>query len=633
MGLRLYKIAELLNAAKAVIRGSGAQVGTEAGADLELTINAAARMLQSAQVAAAHIYEQLDPQRADAARRDQLADMLGLTFEKAATPARGLIAITLDPEGAVGGFVAKAGTELTFPGTCFVDGRARTYRLLADATAGGFILPDVKLGVGSGPHKLIPQSAAGASNLHEHTLLVVKTDLGTRRVFAAVKSANADQTLDLINPISGVVTPAATNRLYRYLDGAIAPAECITPGKAGNAPPVRFDDTESTIATVLPHGGIAIALLLEMSGGGDAVGPMDGDTARVVRLIEDTLAMPPSFGNPQHWREIALSCPDVDLDDAIVYQHVRGTGSIDIVCIGRSGGVRASAFPDTNLSFCGWGNNTRRIGTQQAERVRAWCLAQASYFDDIAVHSVEWDWRGNSYLDTSFGAFLQSSGGVEMEISHQDGYGPDCGVAFTVTPSTRHASRIYPAALATIDPALRPGHRIWARVSYRTSDLRSASAIVVTEVLKVAGDGSYAEIADVSALGPSAGALDGAELVVVQWGTAGPLTQPCVDAVYAYYDQLGPGSYTEPPRSPVYVQHFSSAISPVALGHAVTRWPPEGRRWASSLRASELRGQLLSIEGVRDVSVGPFGNLSGLLDFDAAVFQTLACVAVVPRST
>lgn len=636
MALKLYKISELVAAAKAVIRGAPATalVGTEEGTDIDLTINAAARLFQGTQVAAAHVAQQLDlsptdgSTPADAQRRDQLIDQLGLVFTRDATPARGLMAITFDPAVTAGGFRMTAGSEITFPAALFGDGVERTFRLLEDVNHGGYFNADLQLAVGSGIRKIVPVSADGVDNFYDRTLLIVKSDGGTATYWAAVRTANqADKSLDLIGSLHGNMTSASTNRLDQFVHNCVVAVECTTPGKIGNAPYVR-NDFEATMA-ILPF-ALGIGILLEMGGGGDAIADIDPDTSRVVRLIEDTLAMPPSFGNLQHWREIALSCPDVDLDDAVVFQHVRGPGTIDIVCIGRSGSVRSSTYPDANLSFCFWGNNARRIGDVQAQVVERWCQSQASYFDDIKVRSIEWDWRGNTYIDNSPDAFLQAANGVVVEITPQDGYGPDCGASVDVVPHMRHATNLYAASSGLqIDPRLQPGHRVWVTVGHATSDVRHAFATVVTEILSISTDRTIATIADVSDLGPGTTALDGGLLQVLRWGSAGPLTQPVIDAVFAYYDQLGPGSYTVPPQGPGFVQHFQSGVAPALPGDGLARWPAEGRRWNSSLRASEIRAAIMAIPGVHGALLAPVGDDGGLFDFDPAVFKTLACNGVV----
>jgi hypothetical protein len=628
-----YSIDELLDAAKAVLRGSVAGVGTEEGTDFDLTVNAAARLFHGTQVAGAHVLAQLDPEKADADRRDQLVGMLGLNFTREATPARGLIAIT-PSQGRDDPFTMLAGTEIVFPGEVFADGVERTYRTLSDVVY-TFSDQDVMLALGTGIRKLVPKVGAaagvGVGWIGARMLLVVST--GTAPYFDTenlfVRSVNLDdQSVDLLAAVrSAISVNDNTNRIFASSPNALVEAECTTPGAAGNAPYVvhRFVDESVDVAD-----GKLMATLVEMSGGGDAVGDIDVNSARVSARIEDTLAMPPGYGNAQHWRELALSCPDVDLDDVLVYQHVRGPGTIDLVCIGRRGSVRATAYPGVNLSFCGWGNNSRRIGEAQAARVTNWCRSQASYFDDLVARSVEWDWRGNAYPVANYGyAFREATSALELSIEAQPGYGPDCGKALDVTPYERHATRLYASTSgAQVDPSLRPGQRVWATVGHLGADKRHAFATVVTPILNIAGDRTYVEIADVSTLGPGEAAV----LSVLRWGSAGPLTEACVDAVFAYYDALGPGSYLEPPHSANYVAHYSSDIAPIETGQAVTRWPPEGRRWASSLRASELRAELLTIEGVSDVQLYPVGTLGGLIDFDPVVFCTLALTGVVPRS-
>jgi hypothetical protein len=623
-----YSLAELLAAAKAIIRGVDG-IGTEAGADLDLVVDAAARLFQGTQVAAAHIDQQADPSRADAQGRDQWVDLLGLQFAKPATPARGLVAFV--HSGGFGGpLFVPAGYVIDFPGSCFVDGVARSYRTTQDFTHVAAVTPatSYELASGSSIRKVRVKSADGVTALRGRALLSIATDDGARVCITASKRVNTeDQSVDLYNAMSGTLQSTANEQITQYVLNSVIEVECTEVGAVGNAP--RVIATYDASATA-PD----VVLLIEAGGGGDEVGDIDGDTARVVRMIEDTIAMPPAFGNAQHWREIALTCPDVDLDDAIVYQGVRGPGTMDIVCIGRSGSIRSSAFPDANLSFCGWGNNARRIGDAQVEILQSWCASHASYFDDIRVRSVEWDWRGNTLASGTLGAvsFLRAVCTVETRVTPQDGYGPDCGVTLDVTPYQRHASKLYsPTNGVRIDASLAAGQRVWVTVGPSTTDGHHSFATVVTTILSVDSDRMFVTVADLSAIGPAPNAYDNTALVALRWGSAGPLTQACLDATFAYFDGLGPGSYTEPPKGPGYMRHFNAFVTPALAGHAMTRWPAEGRRWSSGLRANELRASLLAVEGVKSVALAPVGASSEIVDFDATPLQTLALSGAVVR--
>lgn len=646
MTLRTYHIRELLAAGKAVARGI-AGIGTEYGKDTELTLHAAAHLFQGVQVAAMNVYEQLVPADADATRRDELAEDLGLTFERDASPARGLIAVTYSL-ATVGSFQLRAGTELTFPGTLFPDGEERTYRLLQDVVHGSYDTRAMKLSYGTGIHKLLPKSSQGTVPFADRDLLVVKPDLGTSTMFAVVRSNDLeDFSLDLATPIQGAidVNPSYTdgNLIDSSHRGIVVEAECVTPGNAGNAPRafLAVDHFPVLLGNGDPGGHINLrSMIVEMSGGGDAQGPADSDTARTTRLIEDTLACPPGLGNLQHWRELALSCPDVDLDDAVVYEHARGPGTIDIVCIGRSGSVRSTAFPDAHLAFVFGGNNQRAIGEVQAARVEAWVRARAGYFDDVRVRSMEWDWRGNVLHSTTAPlplAFVQLASGVVISILARDGYGPDAGVALDITPSIRHRTKLYAATFGgEVHPSLQLGQRVWVAVGPAKADLRHAFATVVTTIQGV--HSQYVSVPDLTALCPGLDALYGGELRALRWGTAGPLTQPVLDAAFAYFDQLGPGSYTEVPRGPNYAREFGSTA--VGLpGSGVLRWPPESRRWSSSVRESELRPRLLAIRGISAVGVTSEGLKADgtrdttIIDYEPAVFRTLALTGVIPKYT
>lgn len=625
----LYTIDELLTSAKAQVRGLIARVGTELGTDIDINVNAAVRLFQGAQVAAAHVHDQLDLRAtADADRRDSLVDQMGIVFAKPATTARGLVAFVRS--GGFGGpLFVPAGYVIDFPGTAFVDGVPRSYRTTQDFTHVPGVFPSTAyvLASGSSLRKLRVRVADGVTKLQGRALLLVAQDNGTTTCAVVSKGVNAeDQSVDLYAPLTGTLQHTVTEVIQLYELNAVVEVEAVEPGSVGNAGRVIVLFDPSTTA---PDG----VMLIETGGGGESVGDIDGDTERVVRVIEDTLAMPPGFGNAQHWREIALACPDVDIDDAVVYQDVRGPGTIDIVCIGRSGSIRSSSFPGANLSFCGWGNNARRVGDAAVEIIQAWCSSQASYFDDILVRGVEWDWRGNTLANADTAAFMSAVCAVDVVVTAQSGYEPDCGASIDVTPALRHPTNLYSDTPGVpIDDRLDVGQRVWVTVGPSTTDGHHAFATVVTTILSVDHDRMYVTVADLTAIAPPTSSWDSTYYYALRWGSAGPLTQPCLDAVFGYFDRLGPGSYTEPPRGPSYVQHFSSAASPSLPGHALTRWPPEGRRWGSGLRATELRAELLAVPGVQSVEISPAGSPGELVDFDATPMQTLALSGCVVRA-
>lgn len=628
MSLRVYRTSELLAAAKAAIRGTVSGVGTETGTDFDITLHAATRLLHGAQVAAAHVFEQLDPRTADAVNRDRMIDQYGLSFAKPATAARGLMAVFSDMEGP---YQLEAGTLIEVPGTAFHDGQARTYRTLESVDSPGEIGTVSGLASGSSAHKLRLKTSTGVSAYGRGAVVRVVGNAGNSASLVVVRRANLeDQSLDLYFPARDGLRHSGEESAELYTRGVVVAVECVTPGALGNA------WAASAHVSIAGLADPAFIMLFEMGGGGEEVGDIDADQERVTRLIEDTIACPPSFGNAQHWREIALACPDVDLDDAVVYQHVRGPGTIDIVCIGRRGSLRAPTFPNARLDFAGWGNNSRRIGEVQAARIETWCRARASYFDDLRVRSVEWDYRGNTFAELGPTRFHEAVSRVDVSIEAEGGYGPDAGVALDVIPHLRDASRLYPArAGGLIHEAIQVGHRVWAVVGHATTNGRHPFVTVVTEVVSIAADRSYATIAPVTALAPGTPGeafedSDPLDLCVLRWGTAGPVTEAVVSAVYDYFDALGPGSYVLAPKGPGHVERFSGAdVAAPVPGVELTRWPPEGRRWSSGLRGSELRTQLVRIEGVRSVELGRLAD--DLLDYDPVPLATLALNGVLPR--
>lgn len=641
MGLTLYTLRQLIDAGKAVVRGLIDGIATERGTDVGDDIEIAAQMLQGAQVAAVYAYDNLFPADADAQRRDDLVDQYGLKFEKEATKSRGLIVV-----GVVTSDPIPAGTKITFSADHFHDGKERTFVTLEDGVVrpnGGVYLDwtSYKYGEGSTEDKIRIKDVDGVKYVRARDAVLVKNAGAVQ--LNAVKRVNwEDVTLELQHRLLASPVVDATDGIVSRVAMAVVEVECSDAGSIGNIPVVAQRFPDATDATV--------AFVLEVGGGGEAVSAIDKDE-RVIRLLEDTIAMPPDMGNLQHIRELVLSCPDVDLDDAVVYQHARGPGTLDVVCVGRSGRSIPAAFSGAHTEFTIIGSNFRRIGEVQARKIKEWLTANGdhsksklSYFDDIEVRSVEWDWAGEHrdvYNDLDL-AYI-SSGALDVFITPQPGFGPDSGFSGVYVPHTSSLTKLYPATnTSRVDTRIKAGHRVWVRVN--VGDQRRHGAVtVVTTVSSVDPDGSFLCIPTLAGLTTKSDltltdpvSADDSELLTVgEWGTAGPLTQPVIDAVYSYYDALGPGSYFERPLDPGYLRVFraTGVIAPYP-GMSIRRWPSEGRRWSSGLRMSELEAKIVSVEGVRGVTFGRGGVELGANqsnDFDPVPFHTLALPSCAVR--
>lgn len=636
MALSIYRIAQLISAGKAQIRSTIANVGTEDGSDLSTLVTVAGRMFQAGQVAAKYVYDQVLPSTADADNRERMLSLYGVNLEREATKARGYVLLA----GKTGGST-PAGTKLTFPGTAFADGQARTFTTLEDCqyrSAGIYTLSIVSGNV----WRAVVYNGSGAKNVHGVVAgEAIRISYGSDRYeFNAIKRVNSeDSSIDLMWPMldDPVIGETIVNEWPVYTaddaTGSLVPVECDTAGKVGNVGRALITTEENAESYIW-------ARLVEVGGGGDAIVGTDTDEDRQVRLIEDWAAGAPSLGNMAHWREIALSCPDVDLDDAVVYQHARGPGTIDIVAIGRKQRIIPTSFPDARTEYVH--GNGRKISAVQVAKLQAWCESRASYHDDVLVRQVEWEFRGEDPVLDIYGsqAFFKSVTNLNLQVTANEGYGPDCGDGVAVqTPyggSPVSSTKLYPTTSGAVPSALQAGHRIWVRFrpsSSRVNSLYSPCMTVVTTILSVDKDAAFVTVADLSkALPPhDSVAYEGmgsayAAPMVVDWGPAGPLTQPVLDAVYDYYDSLGPGSYLDAPKDPSYVRQFytgSTAIAPYR-GTAISRWPAEGRRWSSSFRGSELLARIMAIPGVKSVS-------SSFADMDALPFHTLAPRSVVAR--
>lgn len=619
MSISVYKIRDLVLAFKAQIRSAIASVGTEDKTDHGMMANVAAYMFQTAQVASVYVYEQLFAATADASNRDRMVDYHGLDFTREATKACGLIIL----HGPAVAATIPAGTTIAFPAASFPDGVARSYVTTEAAffTAGTWSGKTVV--TKSTEWKVRIDGVGGPLGMVAKDVYSID---GATDWVNAIRRVNFDD--GSIDPyLPHYKQPVSTKTVGVYAYSAVVAAECTVAGKAGNACSARatFSGLSYTEARIL-----------EMSGGGDAVTAIDTDE-RVIRILEETEAGQPSLGNAQHLRELVLSCPLVDLDDAIVYSHVRGPGTVDVVAVGRSGRLVNTTYPDMRNDFflCPW--NGRRIGEEAAKKVEAWInekdadggALRVSYFDDIKVRSVEYDYAGETYDIWDSESLFRSATALTINIDYLPGYGPDNGTDASYVPYAQHDTNLYPAsAPAFISSDFKVGDRVW--IKFEPPDGRLPFVTVVTKILAIPLSRSYAVVSSMTSI-MTGTLLDGTSgAIVTAWGAAGPLTQPVIDATFDYFDQLGPGGYRVVPHGPGYQRAFNtSAELYLAPGVALTRWPPEGRRWSGGFRLAELNARLMAIKGLRSWTVEA-ANGEATNDIDPQPMYTLALRGVVP---
>lgn len=616
MGLPFYTLAELREAGKTVLRALLPTVATEDKSDAGLILNTSAQLFQGSQVAAAHVFDQILPRRyegttavdADASTLEEMLERHAIDFTKPATKARGY-ALVSGGASFLGSIITK-GTTITMPEGAYPDGTARTYVVTEDALprATGTTVWSATVIEGSTRSKI---RVRDLTNVRAGDAIQVDSEIScVRRV------SYEDSSVELWWPISDWVAPGAT--IGFYTDSALVAIEAQEAGAAGNVQPSQYL-VESSSDTRITKMRIA-----EIGGGGDAQSSIDSDRERVIRTIEDTIAGAPGGGNPQHIRELALSCPDTDADDAVVYMHARGPGTVDVVLIGRKKVVYHPSFPDARVDHLHFGGNGRRVGSAHAAIVEAWLKERLSYFDDVRVRSVEHDRSGpRSGWYNSTNA-LRSELGISIVVTPSLGYGPDSGVSLSYTGSTTEPNRLPTAA--PIDARIKSGHRVAVTIfgAPETTGYPAMYVQFVTRILAIAPDRSYATIAEHL---PISRALYMPRTIsfpsyAVQWRTCGPLHAPVLAAAQDYFADLGPGSYLVPPKDPGYQDAFGAALPAFSAGVGIDRWPSEGRRWASSFRVSKLRAKILEVKGVRDLVIQSGGN-EAINDYDPLPFYTL----------
>lgn len=623
MSLDVYTIDELEKAGKARVQSSGLALGTEKGSDAGTTIQVAAQSLQGMQVAAAYAYDQLLPSTMDAQSREDEMRIRGITFAKGATYARGKMGFAGLGELAVG-------TVVDFPASCFPDARARSYRTLtayeprADIGTGS-PSTTITAGIGCTRTRVRLRAASHLSYLREgdYVAFLPTFSSGADLTSSYITSVSRDGTFDVWPPFR--VAPDDGIAITAYGTASTVDVECTEPGTAGNVGAFYY---LNQVAGDPLNGGFFA--MVGAGGGGEEVPEIDPDTARVIRVMEDTRACPPGAGNVQHWREIALACPDVALDDAIVYSGLRGPGSIDIVAIGKRSLLSVAGYPGARVDFASGGGNGRVISTVQAARVQSHCQSFASYYDDIRVLPVRWDFRGQGEFPASTSDFFKNVGCVDVKVSAARGYGPDCGVAWRTEPdlSVTDHSALYVWSGDLVPAEMKPGHRVWFRLSSDYGD-PEFSIVLVTSVVSVGRDRKSVTVPDFSAFKQAIETYRTApKLWLRDWGTAGAVTQPCIDALCDYYDGLGPGSQLVPDYGPGYQRAFASTVSGSFRPYkntGVKRWPIDGHRWNSGVRSGLIKQRLLSIEGVVDVQLPWSGGISArTVDYDPDPTYTAA---------
>lgn len=629
MALRYYAIAQLQALGKAAIRALLPTVGTESGADLAIIPDTAALMFQGAQVAAAHVEEQIFPATANAETLQKDQELRGIDFTREATKARGYVMVGNKDVNQYEKLVSK-GTTFEFPASAFIDGIARTFVAIED----GFFraeldswAPGATVGHGNSSTKMRMRTARVRRG-DVPSISGAGTTLGTA---VARRADPVTLTTEFFSPIEvDLVDGNTVNQGVRY---QLVAVEAQDAGADGNCTSVVFDLTTShPPAIACSDETLTNAWVVESGGGGDAVGEIDEDSARVVRVLEDFEAAPPGAGNPEHWREIAVKCPTVDLDDAIVYMGVRGPGTIDIVGIGRSGQNRSTDFPAANIGHLAHNGNRRRIGELGAAELTRWCnflpdgTRRSNYFDDVLCHSVEWDRRGPQPSHYSTVEFLRSASAIAVTVFTHPGYGPDMGEYWEFAPHTQSMTRLYPASSGDEVPAnMAVGQRVSVTFKSAASEVLPFASIVTT-IIGIDASRKFVTVADMTAVA-SAMMSRGTDARILTWRTAGPLDQAVEDAFFGYFDEMGPGSYTTVPFDPG-IQAQAAAVQRSTVSSRLERWPDEARRWPGSLRASTLKARIGAIQGVHSVLLE---NAAGgpLVDFDPAPMQTLLPAGII----
>lgn len=612
-----YTKAQLAAFGRAIVQGSGLALGTESGSDVGVTLDSAAALLMGSQVAAKYAYDQLLPGTSAAQTLSDELDRLGIDYSKEPTKARGRMIVS-------GATPLAAGTRVQIPATSMPDGVAREYVTITGfeprATVDADETASVTVGLGATRSRARLRSAANSALVKVGDVLFTGSVVDTSTAVAIVTAAYPDLSFELWPPLPTGLADGATLTVYGHV--GVVEIEAPDAGVIGNSPPSTYYFDED-----LAHGFI----VLGMSGGTEGQERQPADIARVAAWVQDHRAWPPGGGNVQHWREIAMKCPTVMLDDAIVYRGVRGPTSVDIVAIGMPYRVPAPGYDDARTDFMPGAANGRVLHPAAIAELQAWCNANAAYHDDVRVLPVSHVFHGQGAFSSGDRSHYANRGVIDLRITPAYGYGNDCGTDWQSIghDADTDTARLYVTGTM---PAFQPGHRVWFRLGAKGGDQQLACT-VVARINAVSRNRDYVTVPDFGKFGriidPSRWA---SALEVIDWGSAGPLTQPVLDAVYDYYGALGPGSFVTPDYGAGYQRARGHANVRSFSSVRVDRWPFEGYRWPSGVRTNMLLAKVRAIPGVISAAMAGSAMAPVAIDYDPAPLKTAALGSVRVRT-
>lgn len=608
-----YTLQELKDAFNSVMRAAQTSLDTGDKSDVGVIAQTARLMWQGAQVAAVYVYNQLIPADADQTSRERLQELHGTARTRAAAKARGHL-VLYELSGAGADTEVAAGTTLTT--TAFWLGPEIVANVVLTSTANVRTPSWTGKTVGTGSTSRCVFVRPNVSGMAAGDVCTIS---GILRIIRFVdEHANAIHFYPWAN-LDGAPT-AGTALVARR--GGIAEWEAETAGLDSYLPPfTELDVTD--YASDIEYG-----IIVDCGGMGDEIAL---DEAHDLKHLEDEIAGHAGHANAQYYREIALRCPDVQLDDAIVYTGVRGPGSVDIVAVGRSGGFVFDDHPDLQTRHFTGGY--RFIGDVAAKLVEDHVKSQSTpYLADVRVVALEPDFSGQSRDDGTVAetwstvmeplAFVTPMPGYECDVPSLGGY------VWSISSLTTVGDDDYPRRVNTtvaIPDGLEPGMRVCVAYPYIGS-ISTGRAPFFTRVARVTNiDPDARAWFDVDL--PLFGAFSGDGF----WMPAGPLTQPVIDAVHDLFDSLGPGAFLEQPVSVGYAQNFSiTAPYSDVERRSLVRWPPEHRRLPAGIRTTDFIRAISSIEGVRAVTVSSRGEF---LDLDPMPLHRLVPRGVIVAYT
>lgn len=467
MPLTIKTQDELVRIFKDHIRGIIPGADTSPGSDYDLMARVAAAVFRGNQGQAKFLVDQILPGTCEDAYVTRHANWRKLTPQPAAG-AQGNTRLT-----------APSGTDIQPEGSTMTHADGTVYELTAPATIHMPTWSGKVVAEGSTRSRLIV--SPNTTGMAAGDMVIVASTFVT-----AIKSiCPAISAIDLW---TGMWKDPEVNDTIAPYRGVVASIRAQTTGASTNkSPPEELepDDPEGDGSLTLdsPVGDInETSFILRLSGGGDA------ETTAELRSRVQAYDTQGIDATAEHYRQLARTCPNVRLADAIVFPNFRGMGAHTIQLIGIEG--------------------ARLVSQPVVDTVQEWIDEHAAAGDDVEVEALDYDEQFVLWV----GIYPRS--GYEPDFANENFLAKESG-----STTTKICLMSDPTGI------IQPNHRTTIIMDPGGAEPRGFQR-------KVLSVGSDYIVIDV----PLPEVVADEDQVL----PAGPLTEPVLEALEAMFDSFGP---------------------------------------------------------------------------------------------